>query len=60
MPEDQPKIPLKDVTVIDSNDSLISLLRVAIKTGDGMSGIRFTNNVINGALIEDAYIYRVT
>lgn len=59
MPEDQPKIPLKDVTVIDSNDPLISLLRVAIRTGDGR-GIRFTHNVINGVLIEDAYIYRVT
>ena len=60
MPEDQPKIPLKDVTVIDSNDPLISLLRVAIGTVDGISSIRFTHNVINGTLIEDAYIYRVT
>ena len=60
MPEEQPKIPLKDVTVIDSNDPLVSLLRVAIRTGDGISGIRFTHNVINGVLIEDAYIYRIT
>lgn len=60
MPEDQPKIPLKDVTVIDSNDPLVSLLRVAIRTGEGISGIRFTRNVINGVLIEDAYIYRIT
>jgi len=60
MPEEQPKIPLKDVTVIDSNDPLVSLLRVAIRTGDGISGIRVTHNVINGVLIEDAYIYRIT
>ncbi|MFN2514070.1 MAG: hypothetical protein ABR568_21985 [Pyrinomonadaceae bacterium] len=28
--------------------------------GGGISGIRFTNNVINGTPIEDAYIYRIT
>lgn len=60
MPNAQAKIPLKDITVIDSNDPLIKLLKVAIKTGDGLSGIRFTNNVINGTPIEDAYIYRLT
>jgi hypothetical protein len=58
--EGQSKIPLKDITILDSNDSLITLLRLAIKTGDGISGIRFSQNVINGTLIEDAYIYRIT
>jgi hypothetical protein len=61
MPDNQPKIQLKDLTVIDSNDPLLSLLRVATKTGDdAISSIRFTHNVINGVLIEDAYIYRIT
>jgi hypothetical protein len=61
MSEDQPKIPLKDITVVDSNDPLISLLRVAIgTTGNVISDIRVTHNVINGVLIEDAYIYRIT
>ncbi len=60
MSDDQPKISLKDVSVVDSNDSLISLLRGAIGTDGGMSNIRFTHNVINGVLIEDAYIYRIT
>lgn len=60
MPDDQPKIQLKDVTAIDSNDPLVSLLRVAVRTGDGVSGIRLTHNVINGVLIEDAYVYRIT
>jgi hypothetical protein len=60
MPEEQPRIPLKDVTVLDSNDPFVSLLRVTMRTGDGISGIRFTHNVINGVLIEDAYIYRIT
>lgn len=60
MQDAQARIPLKDITVIDSNDPLIKLLKVAIKTGSGISGIRFTNNVINGTPIEDAYIYRIT
>ena len=60
MPNAQARIPLKDIAVIDSNDPLIKLLRVAIKTGGGISGIRFTKNVINGTPIEDAYIYRIS
>jgi hypothetical protein len=60
MPEDMPKIPLKDISVVDSNDQLISLLRTAIKTNDGISGIRFSRNTINLNYIEDAYIYRLT
>jgi hypothetical protein len=38
---------------------MLSLLRVAISTGPGISGIRFTHNTINNVLIEDAYIYRL-
>src|SRR5205823_1503794 len=60
MPEGKPKIPLKDITVIDSNDPLIALLRIAIGTSGGISNIRITHNVINGVLIEDAYIYRIS
>ena len=37
---------------------VVALLRTAIRTGPGISGIRFKNNVIDGTLIEDAYIYR--
>lgn len=59
IPVEQVRISLKDITVIDSNDPLLSLLRIALKTGDGISGIRFSHNVINGTLIEDSYIYRI-
>ena len=59
-PEDQSQISLKDITILDSKDPLISLLRVALKTNGGISSIRFTRNMINGVLIEDAYIYRLT
>jgi hypothetical protein len=59
MPEDQARIPLKEITVVDSQDPLISLMRTFGRI-EGISGVRFSNNVINGSLIEDAYIFRLT
>jgi hypothetical protein len=59
IPKDQPKIALRDITVTEPNDPLIKLLNVMISTGPGISEIRFSKNVINGQLIEDAYIYRM-
>ena len=59
MPDDQPKIELKDITVIDSKKPLISTLR-RITRVEGISGIRFSGNVIDGTFIEDVYIYRIT
>jgi hypothetical protein len=53
-------LELKDISVVGTNDSIASLLRTAIRTGDGISGIRFTENTVNGSFIEDAYIYRMT
>jgi hypothetical protein len=49
-----------DLTVVKDSDPLVVLLHKAISTGPGISGIRFTNNSINGTFIEDAYIYRLT
>jgi hypothetical protein len=40
-------------------DRLVQLLRPVIGTGPGICGIRLTQNVIDGVLIEDAYIYRL-
>jgi len=51
---------LDDVTVAQPDAPVLRLLRIAISTGPGISGIRFTNNVVNGQLIQDAYIYRLT
>jgi hypothetical protein len=48
------------VHLVDEKDFHPSLLRKAIKTGTGISGISFGMNVINGTLVEDAYIYRST
>jgi uncharacterized protein YbjQ (UPF0145 family) len=42
-------------------NALIELLSTAIQTpADAVAGIRFSNNTINGQLIPDAYIYRLT
>ena len=51
---------LDDVALLKPKTPLLKLLRVALRTGPGISGIRFTDNVINGQLIPDAYIYRIT
>jgi hypothetical protein len=53
-------ISLKDISVIEDNNLLISLLQTFIKTGDGVSGIRFSKSTINGHFIEETYIYRMT
>lgn len=55
-----PKISLKNISVVGPSHPLIKLLRLAVQTGPGISGIRFTGNVVNGTMIEDAYIYRMT
>lgn len=55
-----PRIETSDLSVIDTTAPLYVLLRSMLKTGNQVSGIRFTNNTINGRLIEDCYIYRVT
>lgn len=58
-PDEISGLSLDDVTLTRPDAPIIVLLRVAIPTGPGISGIRFKNNAINGTLIEDAYIYRV-
>ena len=54
------KIPLHDISVVEDNDPLITLLCTSMSTEDGISGIRFSRDTINGHFIEDAYIYRMT
>lgn len=52
-------ISLNDVGVVDTSDMLVNLLSMAISTGNGISGIRFSKNTINGTFIEDSYVYRI-
>ncbi|HET8895282.1 MAG TPA: hypothetical protein VFM96_14415 [Gaiellaceae bacterium] len=49
------------VALLAPDSPLIDLLSGAIQTGPAdIAGIRFSNNTINGQLIPDVYIYRLT
>jgi hypothetical protein len=51
----------ESVGLMPPENSIIDLLAIAIQTpADAIAGIRFSNNTINGQLIPDAYIYRLT
>ena len=53
-------ISLDDVAITKPEDRVFKLLRIAISTRPGISRLRFSRNVINGELVEDALIYRLT
>lgn len=53
------ELSLDDIALTKPDDLLVKLLRTVVRTGPGISGIRFRHNVINGTVIEDAYIYRL-
>ena len=53
-------LALSEISVVSPKDQLVKLLKPVIRTGRGISGIRFSRNTINGTFIEDAYIYRIT
>jgi len=57
--EEQPSLALRDISVVEDTNPLISLLRSAVRTDPGISGIRFSRNAISGHFIDDAYIYRM-
>jgi hypothetical protein len=53
-------LSLNNISLVGTNHELIKLIRTAIRTDQTISQIRFTKNVINNVLIEDALIYRMT
>lgn len=53
-------LSLNDIFVMSPKNKLIELISTAIHTGNKIEGIRFTNNVIDNTLIEDAFIYRAS
>lgn len=53
------EIALSNISVVNPENVVVKLLSIAIKTGPGISGIRFSRNTINGIFIEDVYIYRL-
>lgn len=54
-------IGLSNISLLPNSNDLIRILKLALKTKeDAVAGIRFASNVINGVLIDDAYIYRLS
>ena len=51
-------IKLDDLVLEKPDARIVELIRKAVRTRPAVSGIRFKNNVIDGTLIDDAYIYR--
>lgn len=51
------KVPLERISVVSTNHPVISALSAMIRV-DGIGGVRFTNNSVNGIFIADAYLYR--
>lgn len=60
LPSTVKPISTKDITVVEDNSPLVQLLRALVKTGPSISKIRMSRNVVNGQLIEDALLYRMT
>lgn len=58
--DDELDVNINDIKLIPYTSNLVTILKMGIGTDDGISSIRFQNNMINGHLIEDAFIYRVT
>jgi superfamily II RNA helicase len=52
-------LSLTEIVFAKTDMPIVALLRKTIQTGPGIGGLRFTNNVIDGTVIEDAYIYRL-
>lgn len=60
IPEEQPKIALKDISIVDLKEPLISPLQAALKRETGSAnGVRFSRTALDGVFVDDAYIYRV-
>lgn len=54
-------LSLEDIILIETTHPLIGILKSIFSTDQNSIGeIRFTNNVINNFLIEDALIYRIS
>lgn len=52
-------LTLDDIAVAAPDTPIIKLLSNVMRTGPGVHGMRFSNNVVGGVPIEDSYIYRL-
>lgn len=60
LPTSAQPIGIKDISVLEDTHELVQLMRAFVRTGPAISKIRMSRNVVNGQLIEDALLYRVT
>ena len=60
LPSDVQPISTRDITVLEDSNSLVQLMRAMIRTGPTISNVRMSRNIVNGQLVEDALIYRMT
>jgi len=51
---------LKHITVVEPNNAIVRALASAVQTGWTIDGIPFSRRAINGSIVEDAYLYRMT
>jgi hypothetical protein len=56
--KDLGNLRLDDLVLEKPDARIVELIRKATRTGPRVTGIRFRNNVVDGTLIDDAYIYR--
>jgi hypothetical protein len=57
--EQAARVPMWLITLVDPNQELIRSFRKGMPTGEGISRIRFSKNVIGGHVVDDALIYRL-
>ncbi len=57
--ENNLKISLYDIVLVDDQDRLFNLLRLQLNTGKENSKIPFIGNYINGVRFPDSIVYRV-
>jgi ferritin-like metal-binding protein YciE len=51
-------IRLDDLVLERPNSRIVELIRKMVRTGSAISGVHLKNNVVDGTLIDDAYVYR--
>jgi uncharacterized short protein YbdD (DUF466 family) len=57
--ENATAVPMSMISVSPEYDELVQSLRTAIPTGEGISRLRFTKEVVNRRYIDDALVYRI-
>jgi len=52
-------VPKSLISAVDPNREPVRSFRIAMPTGEGLSRIRFSKNVVNRRFVDDALIYRI-